>query len=63
EAASEYSGPVNAASTGATYVGMAIVPTIMGVITGVYGIETAMLVPVVLIVGAALLIAATWRAG
>ncbi|MCH7661182.1 MAG: MFS transporter [Euryarchaeota archaeon] len=60
EAASGYSGPVNAISTSATYVGMAAVPTAMGVITGVYGIASAMLVPVVLIVGAALFIAATW---
>ncbi|WP_336343112.1 MFS transporter [Halalkalicoccus ordinarius] len=62
EAASEYSGPVNAISTSATYVGMAAVPTAMGVITGRYGIGTAMLVPVALIVGAALTIGAMWRA-
>lgn len=62
EAASEYSGPVNAISTGATYSGMAVIPTVMGAITGIYGIEVAMLVPVVLIVGATLLIAATWFA-
>lgn len=60
ETASEYSGPVNAISTSATYVGMAVVPTIMGVLTGIYGIESAMLVPVTLIVGAAFIIAATW---
>lgn len=62
EATSEYSGPVNAISTSATYIGMAAVPTIMGVIAGSYGIERAMAVPVVLIVGAALLITATWFA-
>jgi MFS family permease len=62
EAASEYSGPVNAISTSATYTGMAVVPTAMGVMAGAYGIAVAMLVPVVLIVGAALLIAATWLA-
>ncbi len=62
EAASEYSGPVNAISTSATYVGMAVVPTAMGTITGRYGIETAMFVPVVLIAGATLVIAATWLA-
>ncbi|WP_122089240.1 MFS transporter [Halalkalicoccus subterraneus] len=62
EAASEYSGPVNAISTSATYVGMAVVPTVMGVITGAYGIGTAMGVPVVLVVGASVLIGATWRA-
>lgn len=63
EAASEYSGPVNAISTSATYVGMAVVPTVMGAITGVYGIAVAMFVPVALVVGAALLIAATWLVG
>ncbi|MDL5362330.1 sugar MFS transporter [Halalkalicoccus sp. NIPERK01] len=62
EAASEYSGPVNAISTSATYVGMAVVPAVVGAITGVYGIANAMLVPVVLVVGATLLIAATWLA-
>lgn len=62
EAASEYSGPVNAISTSATYIGMAVVPTAMGVLTGRYGIEAAMVVPVVLVVGATLLIAATWLA-
>ncbi|MFC6903593.1 MFS transporter [Halalkalicoccus tibetensis] len=62
EAASEYSGPVNAISTSAIYVGMAVVPTVMGVIVGAYGIGVAMLVPVALVVGATLLIAATWFA-
>ncbi|ADJ14224.1 MFS transporter [Halalkalicoccus jeotgali] len=62
EAASEYSGPVNAISTSATYVGMAIVPTVMGVITETDGIASAMLVPVVLVVGASGLIGATWLA-
>jgi MFS family permease len=62
EAASEYSGPVNAISTSATYVGMAVVPTVMGAMAGAYGIAVAMLVPVTLVVGAALLIAATWLA-
>jgi fucose permease len=63
ETASEYSGPVNAISTSATYIGMAAVPTIMGVITGIYGIESAMVVPVALVIVATLLITATWFAG
>lgn len=62
EAASEYSGPVNAISTGAIYVGMAVVPTVMGPIADRFGIASAMLVPVALVVAAALLIAATWLA-
>lgn len=63
ETASEYSGPVNAISTSGTYIGMAVIPTIMGVITGIYGIEVAMVLPVALIVGATLTIAATWFSG
>ncbi|MFB9809403.1 sugar MFS transporter [Haladaptatus pallidirubidus] len=42
EIAPEYSGPVNALSTAAMSIGIAIVPVIVGVITGLYSIQISM---------------------
>ena len=47
----EYSGPVNAVATSATYVGIAVVPVVIGVLAEFYGIEVAMTSLIVLGVG------------
>jgi fucose permease len=57
DAAPDYSGPVNA-TTGATYVGLAVVPVVMGVIAERASIERAMWVPVGLAVALAVLLLA-----
>ncbi len=60
EAAPEYSGPINALTTGATYVGIAVSPAVVGVLTEAYGLNRA----IWLVIGFAVLlsstIAATW---
>jgi fucose permease len=58
DAAPDYSGPVNALTTGATYVGLAVVPVVMGVIAERASIERAMWVPVGLAVALAVLLLA-----
>ncbi|WP_101295553.1 MFS transporter [Halegenticoccus soli] len=40
-----YSGPINALTTGATYLGLAVVPTAMGVVAEARGIGAAMATP------------------
>lgn len=62
EATPEYSGPANAIGTSATYVGIAVVPAVMGPVIDAYAIGTAMLLPVVLSGGVALVLAALWLA-
>ncbi|MCU4740988.1 MFS transporter [Natronoglomus mannanivorans] len=46
EAAPSYSGPVSALTTAATYLGIATVPTVMGVVAELYSIQDAMWIPV-----------------
>jgi fucose permease len=62
EAAPEYSGPANAIGTSATYVGIAVVPAIMGVLIDAYTVGAAMVLPVVLSVGVALVLGGLWLA-
>ena len=62
EAVPEYSGPANAIGTSATYVGIALVPAVMGPVIDVYTVGTAMLLPVVLSVGVALVLGGLWFA-
>lgn len=58
EAAPEYSGPVSALATAATYAGIATVPTVVGVVAEVRTIQEAMWIPVAL-TGA--LVVVLWR--
>ncbi|XVH30523.1 MFS transporter [Haloferacaceae archaeon DSL9] len=54
-----YSGPISALATGATYLGLAIVPTGMGVVAETRGIETAMLTPIALAAALVVVVALT----
>jgi fucose permease len=51
DAAPEYSGPVNATATASSYVGIATVPAVVGVLTATFGITRGLLLlPVLLVV-------------
>jgi MFS family permease len=60
EAAPEYSGPINAVTTGATYTGIASAPVVVGVLAGPYGLGRALWLTVVLAVALSATVAATW---
>lgn len=60
EAAPEYSGPLNALTTGATYVGIGIAPAVVGVLAELYGIGRALWLTVGLAAVLALTVAGTW---
>ena len=60
ELAPAYSGPVSSLATAATYGGIAVVPTVMGVVAEGYSIDEAMWIPVGL---AVLLVLVVWRMG
>jgi MFS family permease len=60
EAAPEYSGPINAVTTGATYTGIASAPVVVGVLAGPYGLGRALWLTVVLAAALSVTIAATW---
>lgn len=62
DAVPKYSGPINAISTGVTYLGMATVPTVMGVVADREGIGVAMVIPVALVVGIVLVVAVMYGA-
>lgn len=59
EAAPAYSGPVSALTTAATYLGIATVPTVMGVVADVRTIQDAMWIPIGLTVVLVAVIATT----
>ncbi|MDQ2052361.1 MFS transporter [Natronolimnohabitans sp. A-GB9] len=60
DAAPEYSGPLNALTTGATYAGIAIAPVIVGVLAELYGIERAMWLTVAIAGALLATIGTTW---
>ena len=60
DAAPSYSGPVSALSTGATYVGVAGGPLMVGLVAERIGILSAMLLTVFFAVGIAFILAVTW---
>ncbi|MFC4987965.1 MFS transporter [Saliphagus infecundisoli] len=59
EAAPDYSGPVSALTSAATYAGIAVVPTTMGVVAEVESIALAMWIPVSLSVALVVVVGAT----
>ncbi|WP_265109716.1 MFS transporter [Halosolutus halophilus] len=60
EAAPEYSGPLNALTTGATYAGIAIAPAVVGVLAELYGIDRALWLAVVVASALPVTVAVTW---
>jgi MFS family permease len=60
EAVPEYSGPINAVTTGATYAGIATAPVLVGVLAEPYGLGRALWLTVALAVALSATIAATW---
>ncbi|NKE35200.1 MFS transporter [Natronococcus sp. JC468] len=60
EAAPEYSGPINAVTTGATYAGIATAPAVVGVLAEAYGLGRALWLTVAIAGALAATIAATW---
>lgn len=60
EAAPEYSGPINAVTTGATYAGIGIAPAVVGVLAEPYGLGRALWLSVGIAGALAATIAATW---
>ncbi|TYL39927.1 MFS transporter [Natronococcus pandeyae] len=60
EAAPEYSGPINAVTTGATYAGIATAPALVGVLAELYGLGRALWLTVVIGIALSATIAATW---
>lgn len=61
DAAPEYSGPVNAIATSASYVGIAVVPPLVGVLIGSVGIDRALALPLSLLCAFAVVVYATRR--
>lgn len=60
ETAPEYSGPLNALTNGATYVGLAAAPAVVGVLAEWYGIGQALWTTVVVAVGVLVTVAVLW---
>ncbi|SNZ17293.1 Predicted arabinose efflux permease, MFS family [Natronoarchaeum philippinense] len=60
DAEPEYSGPINALTTGGTYLGIALAPPIVGWLAERAGVQTAMYLTVALTVGLLVVTAATW---
>ncbi|GAB3663263.1 MFS transporter [Halopiger thermotolerans] len=60
EAAPEYSGPLTALTTGATYAGIATAPAVVGVLAEVVGIGRALWLTVALAVALFATVAGTW---
>ncbi|RQG94466.1 MFS transporter [Natrarchaeobius chitinivorans] len=61
ELAPEYSGPVSALATAATYAGMATVPAVVGVVAELTDIGTAMWIPAALTVVLFAVVLTMWR--
>ncbi|WP_306055267.1 MFS transporter [Natronococcus wangiae] len=60
EAAPEYSGPINAVTTGSTYAGIATAPALVGVLAELYGLGRALWVTVAVAAALSATIAAMW---
>ena len=58
--APEYSGPISAMATGATYLGLAVGPIIIGVIAEMIGIVATMWITGMFAAGLSLILATTW---
>jgi fucose permease len=63
DAVPEYSGPASAISTAATYVGIAVVPLVLGLVAERESIGVAMGIPVVLLGAVTLVVAWLWIVG